>query len=244
MYHKEDKDSLIVSVSESLKEIYDEYSSCGMLAIYIWGSILTPDFNPESSDIDTIAIVDNGIDSSSEEKIQKQLASKHPEIKKLGFRLLYKSEFNTGISKGALGSIGNPALLLLDFPTWRWVCGTEFTQKDFDLPVPTYFQAIKLRYENTDERWPDIDAIKPEDVQYFIKQILRIVHLKQLQRINSPYTMFSYSSVREVADGTLDAELVNICLAIKAAKWDFELFKNNIHIFKQYISDLKLEIGK
>lgn len=240
-----EKETLIELVSVSLSELYEEYSSKGMLAVYIWGSILTPDFNPESSDIDTIAIVNDAMAPELEKEIQKQLALRHPEmIKKLGFRFVYKSELDIGVTKGTLGTIGNPALLLLDLPTWHWICGNEFTQKDFDLPVPTYSQAIKLRYENTMERWPDIDLIDPEELQYFVKQILRIIHLKQLWRINSPYTMFSYSSVREVADGTLDAELVNICLAIKTAKWDFELFKNNILIFKQYISDLKLEIDK
>ena len=179
-----------------------------------------------------------------EKEIQKQLASKHTEIKKLGFRFVYKSELDTGVTKGTLGTIGNPALLLLDLPTWHWVCGTKFIQGDFALPVPSYAEAIKLRYENTKERWPEIDLIKPEEVQYFVKQILRIVHLRQLQRENLPYTIFSYSSVREVADRTAEAGVVNICLAIKASKWDFEQFKNNIHIFKQYISGLKLEIYK
>ena len=148
MFHKEDKDSLIVSVSESLKEIYNEYTSQGMLAIYIQGSILTPDFNPESSDIDTIAIVDDEIDNRFEEEIQKRLALMHPEVKKFGFRLLYKSEFDTGVSKGALGSIGNPALLLLDFPTWYWVCGTKFTQKDFNLSSRFWLDTIRLVFKS------------------------------------------------------------------------------------------------
>jgi hypothetical protein len=125
-----------------------------------------------------------------------------------------------------------------------WVWGTKFTQNDFDLPIPTYSQAIKLRYENTNERWSEIDAIKPGEVQYFVKQILRIIHLKQLQRENSPYTMFSYSSVKEIAGGTSEAEIVNICLDIKANKWDFDNFKDNIQVFKQYVSDLKLETDK
>jgi predicted nucleotidyltransferase len=100
---KSNKDSLIVTVSESLKEIYEKYSSQGMLAVYIWGSVLTPDFNIESSDVDTIAIVYDELDYKFEEIIQKQLALKHPEVSKLGFRFLYKSEFDTGVSKGALG---------------------------------------------------------------------------------------------------------------------------------------------
>jgi hypothetical protein len=125
-----------------------------------------------------------------------------------------------------------------------WVWGTKFTQNDFDLSVPTYTQAIKLRYENTNERWSEIDNIKPGEIQYFVKQILRIIHLEQLQRENSPYTMFSYSSVKEIAEGTSEAKIVKTCLDIKANKWNFDYFKNNIQIFKHHISDLKLETDK
>lgn len=238
MFHKEEKDSLIVSVSESLKEIYNDYLSQGMLAIYIWGSILTPDFNSESSDIDTIAIVEDGIKRQIEEKIQKRLALKHPEVKKLGFRLLYKSEFDTGVSKGALGSIGNPALLLLDLPTWHWICGKRFTQKDFDLPVPTFAEAICLRYQNTQERWLDLTLVRPEQLQYLVKQILRIVHLIHLDRKKLTYALFSYSFIKELSRGTPEADIVDTCLAIKASGWDYNLFMNHIETFNKFILHL------
>jgi hypothetical protein len=240
----ENKESLIKIVSQGLCEMYNQYESQGIETVYIWGSILTPDFNPITSDVDTIAIVNDQFDIELESKIQNELTIKYPEVYKFGFRLLYKSELDTGVSKGALGLIGNPALLLLDLPTWHWVCGTKLAQNDFDLPVPVYSQAIKLRYKNTNERWSDINAIGPEEVQYFVKQILRIIHLKLLQKENIPYTIFSYSLVKEIAIGTSDEELVNICLDLKANKWDFEQFKRDIHIFKQYISDLKLEVEK
>jgi hypothetical protein len=233
-----EKQSLIELVAESLKELYGQYSSQGMLAVYIWGSILTPDFNFESSDIDTIAIVDDRVAPELEKEIQKQLAIKHPEIKKLGFRFVYKSELDTGVTKGALGSIGNPALLLLDLPTWHWVSGTHFTQQDFSLPVPTYVEAIKLRYQNTQERWPNLDLMKPEQVQYFVKQILRIIHLEQLERGNLPYTLFSYSSIKSTSKGTPEADIVDLSLEIKASGWNFDLFKNNTDTFKNFISDL------
>jgi len=40
-----------------LKKNFLEYKNRGLLAIYLWGSILTEDFNFKSSDIDSIAIV-------------------------------------------------------------------------------------------------------------------------------------------------------------------------------------------
>lgn len=232
-----EKQSLIESVSKSLKQIYDSYSSRGILAVYIWGSLLTPDFNPESSDVDTIAIVEDNFDFS-EEEVQKQLVLQHPEIKKLGFRLVYKSELDTGVTKGVLGAIGNPALLLLDLPTWQWAGGIKFTQKDFALPVPTFTEAIRLRYQNTQERWPDLNLLKPEKLQYLVKQILRIVHLIHLERKNLPYTLFSYSSIKETSRGTPEADIVDICLEIKASKWDFDLFKSHIETFKKFIAVL------
>jgi hypothetical protein len=225
---------LIESISKSLKEIYEKYSSEGILAIYIWGSVLTPDFNFSSSDVDTIAIVEDKT-LLLEENIRKQLSLMHPEIKKFGFRFIYKSELDTGISKGALGVIGNPALLLLDLPTWHHVAGTCFVQKDFSLSVPTYTEAIKLRYQNTIERWADLDLIKPEQVQYFVKQILRIIHLKYLNNENSVYTMFSYSLIKELSESMTETEIIKASLKIKESGWDFNLFKRHSIIFQRFL---------
>jgi hypothetical protein len=232
-----EKELLIKKISESLKEIYQKNSSEGMLAIYIWGSILTPDFNSQTSDIDTIAIVDNNISIEYETKIQKELAAMHPEIRKLGFRLIYKNELDTGVAKSPLGIIGIPALLLLDLPTWQWVCGTKFSQKDFSLHIPTYDEALKLRYESTKTRWPIIDLIKPEEVQYFVKQVLRIIHLNYLQNGNFPYRMFSYSSIKENVTDSYEAEIIDICLKVKASHWNYEEFKKYKNKFESYLSN-------
>jgi hypothetical protein len=213
-----EKEELIKIISKSLKDVYEKYTYQGLLSMYIWGSILTDDFNPETSDIDCIGMVEDDFDLKNESIIQNELALLHPEIKKIGFRVVCKSELNTGISKGNLGLIGNPALLLLDLPTWYWVCGIKFTQNDFNLTVPTFEQALVLRYKNTRERWPDIDLVKPEQVQYLIKQMFRIDHLKQLINNKSEYKIFSYSSVN---DGS---EIMNICLKIKSSNWNFEEF--------------------
>lgn len=233
-----DKDTLIEVVAKSLKDLYSQYSSQGLLSCYIWGSILTSDFRLETSDIDTIAIVDDRIDPQFEEKIQKFFTEKHPEIRKFGFRIIYKSEFDTGGARGILGMIGDPALLLLDLPTWHWVCGTKFVQKDFALPIPSFDEAIRLRYKSTMKRWPDIDLITSKDMEYFVKQVLRIIHLQQLKREHLPYTIFSYSSVKEGALTKPEEELVKICLQIKSSKWSFGEFEKHKDIFKKFVSNM------
>jgi hypothetical protein len=139
---------------------------------------------------------------------------------------VYKSELDTGVPKGNLGSIliGHPALLLLDLPTWHWVCGTRFQQKDFLLPVPPYREAITLRYAAAQNRWPNIDAVKYESVEFYLKQILRIIHLLQLERAKAPYQAFSYSGIRERAKGMPEEALTQASLEIRAAGWDFNMF--------------------
>lgn len=45
-------------VSSILKTVFDEYKDQGVKAIYMWGSIVADHYNPQSSDVDAVAIVD------------------------------------------------------------------------------------------------------------------------------------------------------------------------------------------
>lgn len=233
------KNQLINKVSESLKQIHSEYSSRGLLSIFIWGSILTDDFNPEKSDVDTVAIVDDKLTLSSESEIRNKLAAKNPEIKKVGFRLLYKSELNTGVIVGNLSSFIDPRLLLLDLPTWKWICGVIFEQKDFQLPVPSYIEAIEMIHKSLRRNsWTNIYNIKPRDVQYFIKTVLRIIHLQQLSRNGSPYTLFSYSTINDLANNEKEKCLVDACLNVKKSGWSLDELKKKSDLFKTYLAHI------
>ena len=63
------KQKKIKKIESTLKEIYKRYKNKGALSIYLWGSILTGDYNPKSSDIDSIAIVDKNAKLKDNEEI-------------------------------------------------------------------------------------------------------------------------------------------------------------------------------
>jgi predicted nucleotidyltransferase len=123
---------------EALKKVYEKYNSLGLEAIYLDGSILTRDFNPETSDVDSIGIVADSFPVDLEDIIKIFLAKEYPKINKFGFRLLYKSELNGGPIKAFFSSVIEPQILLSDLPYWELVVGIPFTQKDFKLPIATY----------------------------------------------------------------------------------------------------------
>jgi predicted nucleotidyltransferase len=81
------KEQLLDSVSQALTELYGEYASHGMLAAYIWGSVLTSDFDIEKSDLDTLAVVEDSFALELEAMLQNKLALAHPDIKKIRLSL-------------------------------------------------------------------------------------------------------------------------------------------------------------
>lgn len=227
---------IIDTISKSLQTVYEREKTNGFLGVYIWGSVLTQDFNPRTSDIDTIAIVTDDISLDREQEIQQELAKMHPEFTRLGFRFVYKTELDTGLVKSNLGKVGVPELLLLDLPTWYFVCGYNFNQKDFSIPVPGIQDAIVLRYARfANEGWDKIDGVSEKSVQYYIKQILRIIHLKYLLRHKLPYSAFSYTGIADQEDDMSEKNIIDICLKIKASNWEYSVFKGYTSTLHEYV---------
>ena len=57
-------------VEDALTDVYENYKDRGLLSVYLYGSLLTEDFNPEMSDIDSIGIVDDELSLFVEDEIQ------------------------------------------------------------------------------------------------------------------------------------------------------------------------------
>ena len=125
-------ENFLKSIKQSLIDTYDRYKDKGIGAVYLCGSITTPDFDIKTSDIDSVGIVKDFTDIGIKDDIQKELSEWHPEVVKFGFNIAYEGELSgkfeprSGLSKSIL-----PRLLLLDFPNWVWVAGEQYKVSDF-----------------------------------------------------------------------------------------------------------------
>jgi len=217
---------------EALRKVYEKYNSLGLEAVYLDGSILTRDFNPETSDVDSIGIVADYFPSELEDIIKIFLAEEYPKINKFGFRLLYKSELDGGPVRAFLSSVIEPQILLSELPDWELVIGTPFTQKDFKLPIATYKELIKFN-------WTIISKIGEGSGKHLnlLKTLVRYIDYKQKERgiINHP---FSYLSVLEYAEEGEEKDIMKIIIDIKKNKWDYEMFQKNGVILQNFVNKL------
>lgn len=227
-------------VKEALKKVYEKYSSLGLEAVYLDGSILTRDFNPETSDVDSIGIVADSFPLELEDTIKIFFKKEYPNIREFGFRLLYKSELNGGPVQAFLASVIEPQILLSDLPDWELVIGTSFIQKDFKLPIPTYkeLQEMEIR-KITKFNWAVVSKVGEGGGKHLnlLKTIVRFIYYKQKERglIKQP---FSYLTVMESALEGDEKEIMEIFMNIRKNKWDYLMFQKNSAIFQSFVDKL------
>jgi hypothetical protein len=221
---------------QALTEIFDEYKNQGLISLYLYGSILTEDYNEGESDIDSIGFASEDMPLALENEIKDKLCEK-TDFDKFGFRLLYKSELDTGIIKGNLANFIHPQLLLLDFPYWKPVAGQVFLRSDFSLTDIDTAGAVKIRLDH---------LVKIEDGSFktapgnrhilFLKVLARIMfHLQSKRGCSGP---FSYSSVFSHSNEE-EKPVAEAILTCKKSKWDELTFKENEAIYKNFINVLK-----
>ncbi|MEN9647642.1 MAG: hypothetical protein RLY57_446 [Candidatus Parcubacteria bacterium] len=226
---------IIDEIKPSIDKIYEKYKDRGLTSIYLWGSVTTNDFDPLTSDIDSIAIVEDIFDEKLESEIQLELQNMNPAVKRCGFRVLYISELKEGVHKKSnLASYISPAFFVFDLPNWIHVAGKKYEQNNLTDHVPTVAEVMKFRVsEIVNRKWQDAAFIEAGREQYYLKCLWRIVHLKQLARgVMGP---FSYTSVIQNADGE-EKKIVTILNEIKTAHYDRA-------IYLKYISELNAFSG-
>jgi predicted nucleotidyltransferase len=213
-----------------LQQIYTKYLSTGENGVYLYGSILRDDFDPETSDIDGIAIVDDNVPLELREKILSELTAAMPELKKIGFQLLYKSELNGGEPKGRIAKVISPKALLLEMPYWEHVAGKIFLPKDF--PPTNFSEAVADEMRIAVSRgWSDVKNVEEEKYEFFTKLLIYILYLQD-EEVNGAKP-FSYDIIRK-----LQIPLSEALLETKAAQYNKTVFQKNIPIFQKFIDQL------
>jgi predicted nucleotidyltransferase len=220
-----------------LEEIFNRYSSQGMDSVYFYGSIMRDDFNSSVSDIDSLAIVADTIPIELENKIRADLSEAMPEIKKFGFRLVYKSELSTGEVKGSLTTIISPKSLLLEIPNWQLIKGINFQREHFRSLLPTYTEALEDEVKIIRKRgWFKVESVPEIERMPLLKKLTQILYLKYKIAGNSG--SFCYSDILDHFKGRPEEHVVAAIKETKQSGWASHLYKKHTGIFQEFLDKI------
>ncbi|MEJ2267676.1 MAG: hypothetical protein P8X70_01220 [Nanoarchaeota archaeon] len=202
----------------------------------MWGSILTEDYNPKSSDIDSIAIVDKNAKIKDNEQINHVLKENFPnEDFKLNY--LYLDELNGGKIKSRLAKVICPKLLLLDFKNWKFVIGKKYSLENFKIKKINFDEAVQLNLKVVKKN--NLPLLKKGDfkvIPYFIKNLMKICHYLNEKDIGEH--TFMYKELLRKTSKERKA-IVKILLQIRKNNWDKSLTKKNLFILIDFVNFLE-----
>lgn len=216
-----------------LEDLYRQKQADGLLAIYLWGSILTNDYNPQTSDIDAIGIISPNASEDNFITSKDGLAElKAPP--RMGFRVIYQDEFEKGTPRSWMGKVIHPRLLLADFPRWVHVAGQKFERSDFPIADLAPEDIIRYRLEEIRSRHYDFSELSSKQYYYFCKSLFRLCY--NLHQLNHRYD-FSYSNVATFATDSITAPVVEALTRIRQKNWDIKEFEKHQKLFAQFMAE-------
>jgi predicted nucleotidyltransferase len=192
---------IIDNAKQALRNLYGHYFNDGILAIYIWGSVTRSDFDPKTSDIDVICIVDNHFPKEENEKLREELTSTDPE-REWGFQIIYLDELNGGAVRSRLAAAMSPQSILPSFPSWIWVSGNRYDRSDFSVKDASITERMKLNIAEIRSRLANIqtdtDYKKIRDRKGVVKACFQLIYNRQLLR--NEYFDLDYNVLPDKAD--------------------------------------------
>lgn len=220
---------------KALEKIFQIYAEKGIIALYLWGSSTRNDFNPQSSDIDVLAIIDEHFDIGWRVNIKKELETKNPEINEFGFQCIFLSELNGGERKSLLGKLQAPGYLLKSFSEWEWVCGKKFQRDDFSVKDFAVQQMIDHNITEADRTLSNLDdpGRKPNANRIdLVKALLMLIHWRNV--LNKGGHQLFLDRLPEISQES-DRATAKLLLEIRAnksySKDEFEKFLPRLLLF-------------
>lgn len=125
------KDAYISEAKLILTQLYNQYKDQGIVSFYLWGSITRDDWDPKISDIDTLAIVHNALDTEIASTLKQQAKDAFSRDIKFGIQLYGIEELNGQETYTTLSEYQPAGHLLLRFNDWIHVAGKDFERSDF-----------------------------------------------------------------------------------------------------------------
>ena len=210
---------------ELLKQLFIEKKY--FISIYLWGSILTDEFDTESSDIDAIGIVGDDVPISEKDLLNKTLQTK---LARLKINFLYLSELNGGETRESMARFIPIECILYDMPFWLHVAGRKLQKEDFVTGQVSLDKVILSSLEQIRNRF--LPVVKPKDQVYFAKAIAKLCYFIH-QKIDPAKPFRYHDLIEDATNDTRDA-----CLSIvrmKDASWNIDPI--DLSILIRFISE-------
>lgn len=202
--------------------VFQDSKDRGLLSIYLWGSMTSPDYNPTVCDVDSIGILTDKANFEEMEQMRDWLPGLEPRLKHLHINFFYLSELKGGPQRSRIARLHHAEQAVSDFPNWQYVCGKKFTSSDF--PVVTPRQALKHQVMLTKSKmeWVLSGKYGDKGLEYFCKGLAWLCY--NIHKISSPPSPFSWKELKnEATDET--RELIQVLLALKSNRWSTEAIK-------------------
>ena len=229
------KEEILAEATSTLEWVFATYKERGVTSIYLWGSIITPDFNPKTSDIDAVAFLSDNADFNELNNIRLWLPNKNPNLLRLQINFFYTSELTREKPvRSHLARLSTPEQAVYDFPNWHYVCGRKIDGALFPKVSSEQFLLDQIKVVREREEW----AKKPQtvnDMQYYCKSLVWLCWA--VQKLHQERSVFSWQTLQE--ETTPDTlSLVDILIVLKQSNWDKRLLDINMPILINYSSIL------
>ena len=214
--------------SKVLKEVWLSYKPKGLLSIYLWGSVITPDYNPKNSDIDAVGILDDEANFDDLNKIRDWLPEVESRLRRLQINFFYLSELQGQKHvKSNFARLHDPEQAVADFNNWEYVCGTRFSYSDFPAPGPAsilqhQIQVVKERLEWAKQPNKHYGA---RGLEYFCKSLVWLCH--DIHKLKHPRAVFSWKALKAEAEPDTKS-LVYLLENLKQNGWQPQQIKESL----------------
>lgn len=221
--------SLIATAT--LRELLVNYQNQGLIGIYLWGSIITLDFDPSTSDIDAIGFLSDEADFEKLDKIREWLPKTNPKLLRLQINFFYLSEL-TGEKpvRSRLARLSTPEQAVFDFPNWQYVCGERITGDTFLKVSPRQFLEDQIKVVQEREEW----AMNPKthnDIQYYCKSLIWLC--VAVHKLSHKPSVFSWKTLCDEADAKTQP-LVHELIKLKESSWNSSLLAKDLSLLIEY----------
>lgn len=238
-----DKNELLEFAKQQLTKLYEKYRDKGILAMYIWGSITRPDFDPKTSDIDVICIVSDDFPLELNEQLRDELSKSTPE-REWGFQIIYLGELNGSPLRSRLAKAMSPQSILPSFSTWVFVCGTSYQRTNFAVKDATIHERMELNIQEIRRRLANIptddDYKKGRDRKGTVKATLFLIYNRQLSR-GETFDL-DYNELQSHSDET-ELPILEKLLEIKRQSIYDDAFSNYIPAIENFASVVERELS-
>lgn len=211
--------------SKTLAKLFIDYGSKGLLSIYLWGSIITPDFDSKRSDVDGVGILADSADFESFDKIREWLPQVEPKLNRLQINFFYLSELKGGNQRSRLGNLRNAEQAVYDFPFWRHVVGKKFSPEDF--PKISIETVLKHQIDlvRVRRKWVTAKVPDPRSGEYYCKSLVWLCYY--INKINHHANPLSWSDLQAESNED-NRNLIETLAELKAGGWDENVIRKKL----------------